>query len=160
MESYLSRNSRFGPLTRKSYASPGLGTTNLPLELVPKNIARFRRPSPEKQGLSECGFSSRLRLELVTRGENIPKCDGSPHGACMKPNPRGKTHTSVLSRLGFHRVRTLRSKKGLFKAESEISQRKNKGMRYFSHDSGFSIALRTNGARRLCDKRGSGVGGP
>ena len=68
--------------------------------------------------------------------------------------PRGKTHTSVLSRLGFHRVKTLRSKKGLFKADSAMRRRKNKGMRYFSHDSGFLIALRTNGAWRLCDKKG------
>src|ERR1700693_2312388 len=56
MESYLSRNSRFGPLTRKSYASLGLGTTNLPLEQVPKNIARFRRPSPEKRDYRSGGI--------------------------------------------------------------------------------------------------------
>jgi hypothetical protein len=71
----------------------------------------------------------------------------------MKLKSRGKTHTSVLSRLGFHRVKTLRFKKGLFKADSEMRRSKNKGMRYFSHESGFLVALRTNGAWRLCDKK-------
>lgn len=39
----FARSSRFGPLTRASYASPALDTTNLPPEQAPARSAGFRR---------------------------------------------------------------------------------------------------------------------
>ena len=64
----LSRNFRFGPLTRASYASAAIDTTNLPFEQGLTGIARLWRPGPEKrssQKLEAClhGAISSFREE-------------------------------------------------------------------------------------------------
>ena len=93
MESYLSRNFRFGPLTRKSYASPGLGTTNLPLEQVPKNIARLRRPSPEKRDSRNVAF----RLpEYWSKGPGRPRTHPAGRGRARAVLEAGKNGDAIL----------------------------------------------------------------
>jgi len=64
----LTRNFRFGPLTRASYASAAIETTNFPFEQGLTGIARLWRPGPEKrssQKLEAClhGAISSFREE-------------------------------------------------------------------------------------------------
>jgi hypothetical protein len=61
----------------------------------------------------------------------------------------GKTHTSILRRFGYHPA-TIRRRAGLF--------HETEGIRYFQHDKGYGVALRSNGAWRHCAKNGIRIG--
>jgi hypothetical protein len=61
----------------------------------------------------------------------------------------GKTHTSILRRFGYHPTK-IRRRVGLF--------RETEGIRYFEHEKGYGVALRSNGAWRHCDKDGTRIG--
>jgi hypothetical protein len=61
----------------------------------------------------------------------------------------GKTHTGILRRFGYYPAKIRRSA-GLF--------RETEGIRYFRHERGCVVALRSNGAWRHCMKNGTRMG--
>ena len=61
----------------------------------------------------------------------------------------GKTHTGVLRRFGYYPSKIRRSA-GLF--------RETEGIRYFQHERGYVVALRSNGAWRHCHENGTRIG--
>jgi hypothetical protein len=61
----------------------------------------------------------------------------------------GKTHTGVLRRFGYYPAEIRRSA-GLF--------HETEGVRYFQHNQGYVVALRSNGAWWHCEKNGTRIG--